>query len=35
MNSLTDAYLAQCEMDARQFQGAYTGTSGCLRNSAE
>jgi hypothetical protein len=30
MNSLTDAYLAQCEMDARQFQGAYTGTSGTL-----
>jgi hypothetical protein len=27
---LTDAYLAQCEMDARQFQGAYTGTSGTL-----
>ena len=30
MNSLTDAYLAQCEMDARQFQGAYIGTSGTL-----
>jgi len=30
MNSLTDAYLAQCEMDARQFSGAYTGTSGTL-----
>jgi len=27
---LTDAYLAQCEMDARQFSGAYTGTAGTL-----
>jgi len=27
---LTDAYLAQCEWDARKFQGAYTGTSGTL-----
>lgn len=24
---LTDAYLAQCEWDARKFSGAYTGTS--------
>jgi hypothetical protein len=30
MNSLTDAYLAQCEWDARKFSGAYTGTSGTL-----
>ena len=28
---LTDAYLAQCEMDARQFQGTWDhGTSGTL-----
>jgi hypothetical protein len=27
---LTDAYLAQCEQDARRFSGAYTGTSGAL-----
>ena len=27
---LPDAYLAQCEHDARQFSGAYTGTSGTL-----
>jgi hypothetical protein len=27
---LTDAYLAQCEWDARKFSGAYTGTSGNL-----
>jgi hypothetical protein len=27
---LTDAYLAQCEWDARKFSGAYTGTSGTL-----
>ncbi len=27
---LTDAYLAQCEQDARRFSGAYTGTSGTL-----
>jgi hypothetical protein len=27
---LTDAYLAQCERDARKFSGAYTGTSGTL-----
>lgn len=27
---LTDAYLAQCEWDARRFSGAYTGTSGTL-----
>lgn len=27
---LTDAYLQQCEQDARQFSGAYTGTSGTL-----
>lgn len=28
--SLTDAYLLECEMRARQFSGAYTGTSGTL-----
>ena len=27
---LADAYLAQCEQDARRFSGAYTGTSGTL-----
>ena len=27
---LPDAYLAQCEMDARRFSGAYTGTAGTL-----
>ena len=27
---LTDAYLQQCEFDARLFQGAWTGTSGTL-----
>jgi hypothetical protein len=27
---LTDAYLQQCEFDARRYQGAYTGTSGTL-----
>lgn len=27
---LTDAYLQQCEWDARKFQGAYTGTCGTL-----
>jgi hypothetical protein len=27
---LTDAYLQQCEHDARRFSGAYTGTSGTL-----
>jgi hypothetical protein len=27
---LTDAYLAECEQRARQFSGAYTGTSGTL-----
>ncbi len=27
---LTDAYLEQCEQDARRFSGAYTGTSGTL-----
>ena len=27
---LTDAYLQQCEFDARQFSGAYTGTAGTL-----
>jgi hypothetical protein len=27
---LADEYLAQCEQRARQFQGAYTGTSGTL-----
>lgn len=27
---LTDAYLQQCEFDARRFSGAYTGTAGTL-----
>ena len=27
---LSDAYLQQCEFDARRFQGAWTGTSGTL-----
>ena len=27
---LEDAYLTQCEQDARRFQGAWTGTSGTL-----
>jgi hypothetical protein len=27
---LADAYLQQCEWDARRFSGAYTGTSGTL-----
>lgn len=27
---LSDAYLQQCEFDARAFQGAYTGTAGTL-----
>jgi hypothetical protein len=27
---LPDAYLVECEQDARRFQGAYTGTSGTL-----
>jgi hypothetical protein len=27
---LTDAYLQECEFDARRYQGAYTGTSGTL-----
>lgn len=27
---LSDAYLAECELRARQFSGAYTGTSGTL-----
>jgi hypothetical protein len=27
---LADAYLQQCEQDARRFSGAYTGTSGTL-----
>ena len=27
---LTDAYLLECEMRARRFSGAYTGTSGTL-----
>ena len=30
MEKLTDAYLQQCEFDARRFQGAYTGTAGTL-----
>ena len=27
---ITDAYLLECEMRARQFSGAWTGTSGTL-----
>jgi hypothetical protein len=27
---LSDAYLQQCEFDARRFSGAYTGTAGTL-----
>lgn len=27
---LTDAYLLECELRARRFSGAYTGTSGTL-----
>jgi hypothetical protein len=27
---LSDAYLQQCEFDARRYQGAYTGTAGTL-----
>ena len=27
---LADAYLLECEMRARQFSGAFTGTSGTL-----
>ena len=27
---LTHAYLLECEMRARQFSGAFTGTSGTL-----
>ena len=30
MEQLSDAYLQQCEFDARRFSGAYTGTSGTL-----
>ena len=30
MEKLSDAYLQQCEWDARKFSGAYTGTSGTL-----
>jgi len=30
MEKLTDAYLQECEFDARRFSGAYTGTSGTL-----
>lgn len=30
MQPLTDAYLQQCEFNARRFQSAYTGTSGTL-----
>ncbi len=30
MEQLSDAYLAQCEWDARRFSGAYTGTAGTL-----
>ena len=29
-DALPDDYLAQAERDARQFQGAWTGTSGNL-----
>ncbi len=29
-DALPDAYLEQCEQDARRFSGAYTGTSGTL-----
>ncbi len=27
---LSDAYLLECEMRARKFSGAFTGTSGTL-----
>jgi len=27
---LSDAYLQQCEFDARRYQGAYVGTAGTL-----
>ena len=27
---LSDAYLLECELRARQFSGAFTGTSGTL-----
>lgn len=27
---LSDSYLLECEMRARRFSGAYTGTSGTL-----
>ena len=27
---LSDAYLLECEMRARRFSGAWTGTSGTL-----
>jgi hypothetical protein len=30
VEQLSDAYLAQCEWDARRFSGAYTGTTGTL-----
>jgi hypothetical protein len=30
LEKLSDAYLQQCEFDARKFSGAYTGTSGTL-----
>lgn len=30
MQPLSDAYLQQCEFDARRFQGAWTGTAGTL-----
>jgi hypothetical protein len=30
MQPLSDAYLQQCEFDARRFSGAYTGTAGTL-----
>jgi len=30
MQPLSDAYLQQCEFDARRFSSAYTGTAGTL-----
>jgi hypothetical protein len=30
VEQLSDAYLQQCEWDARKFSGAYTGTAGTL-----
>jgi hypothetical protein len=31
---LSDAYLQQCEFDARRYQGAYVGTAGTRAASA-